>query len=167
MWDVAALLLLLTVARPHPVEDVDFMNFMYPSFAGLASVPARDGQYCSPPGRDVCVTVGAPVYGDLTGDGIPEAAISLGAVFRTGNGSHSAGFVYTLVDGKPRLVGRFAGGDRGNGGILSFAIRRQRLIVLRLQASCPWCTDATEEDVFRWDGRRLVLVSSGIRRSAK
>jgi hypothetical protein len=167
MCDLATLLLFMTVARLRAIEDVDFANFTYPSFAGLPSVPARDGDYCSPPDRDVCVTVGAPAYGDLTGDGVSEAVISLGAVFRTGNGSHTAGFVYTLVDGQPRLIGRFAGGDRGSGGILDVAIRKQRLIVLRMQASCASCTDATEEDTFRWNGRRLVLVSSGIRRSTR
>lgn len=162
---LTALLLVASVAHPRTVEDVDFANFTYPTFAGLSSMPVRDGDYCSPPDREVCVTVGGPAYGDLTGDGVPEAAVSLYAVFRSGNGSHSAGFVYTLVDGRPRLIGRFAGGDRGNGGILTFHIRKKRLVVIRMQASCPSCTNATEEDVFRWNGRQLVLASSFIRRS--
>jgi hypothetical protein len=161
---IATLSLALAVVLSRTVEDVDFTNFKYPSFAGLASVPIRDGDYCSPPEREVCVTAGAPVYGDLTGDGLPEAAISLHAVYRSGNGSHSAGFVYTLADGEPRLIGRFAGGDRNSGGIVAFQIRKQRLVVSRSRASCASCSDATEEDVFRWDGRRLVLVSGSIRR---
>lgn len=161
------ILLIATMDAPRTIEDVDFANFTYPGFAGLASVPARDGDFCSRPDRDVCVTVGGPVYGDLTGDGLAEAALSLHAVFRHGNGSHSEGLVYGLVDGQPRLIGRFAGGDRGNGGIIDYHIRKQRLVVVRLQASCASCSDATEEDVFKWDGRRLVLVSSYIRRNSE
>ena len=159
-----SILLVAMMDAPRTIEDVDFWNFTHPSFADLASVPLRDGEFCSPPNRDVCVTLGGPVYGDLTGDGRPEAALSLGAVFRHGNGSHSAGFVYGLVDGETHLLGRFAGGDRGNGGILGYRIHKQRLIVRRSQASCASCTDGVEEDVFQWNGRRLVLISSVISR---
>jgi hypothetical protein len=160
------MVLLMTLAdTPRTIEELDFLNFTYPAFAGLTSVPARNGEHCSAPDRDVCVTVGGPVYGDLTGDGLAEAALSLHAVFRHGNGSSSEGLVYGLVDGKPRLLGRFAGGDRGNGGIINYEIRKQRLVVVRMQASCASCSDATEEDIFRWDGQRLVLVASSIRRT--
>jgi hypothetical protein len=158
-----AALLIMALAQPRTVVEVDFANFTYPAFGGLPSVPIKNGDYCSPD-RDVCVTVREPAYGDLTGDGLAEAAVTLYAVFRSGNGSHSAGFVYTLVNGQPRLIGRFAGGDRGNGGIVGTHIRKRRLVVARTQGSCTSCVDATEEDVFRWDGRRLVLVSSVIRR---
>jgi hypothetical protein len=167
MTCLAILLLFATANHPQTIEEVDFANFTYPAFAGLSSVPVRNGDHCSPPDREVCVTVGGPVFGDLNGDGLPEAALSLHAIFRSGNGSHSEGLVYSLVDGQPRLIGRFAGGDRGNGGIIEYKIRRQRLVVLRLQASCPACTDATEEDTFSWNGRRLVLRSSYIRRDKK
>jgi hypothetical protein len=162
---ITTLLLAVAAVLTRTVEDVDFRNFKYPSFAGLTSVSVHNGDYCSPPDREVCVTASEPAYGDLTGDGLPEAAISLHAVFRSGNGSHSAGFVYTLADGQPRLIGRFAGGDRGSGGIVGFRIRKKRLVVTRLRASCPSCSDATEEDVFGWNGRHLFLVSSSIRQA--
>jgi len=158
-------LLLLFIGSLRTIQDVDFTNFTFPSFAGLKSIPVQNGDFCSPPNEDVCVTLRGPRYGDLTGDGLPEAVLSLHAVFRSGNGSHSMGFVYGLIGGQPRLLGRFAGGDRGNGGIIEYRIRRQRLEVLRMQASCAACSDATEEDVFKWNGRRLVLVSSCIRQN--
>ncbi|HYS55945.1 MAG TPA: hypothetical protein VER58_19465 [Thermoanaerobaculia bacterium] len=144
------------------IKDLDFANFAYPSFAGLPAVHLRNGDYCSSGDYQTCVTLASVVFGDVTGDGEPEAAVTLGAVFRYGNGSHTDGFLYTLRAGQPRLIGRFAGGDRGNGGIIKTAIRGQRLVVTRLQASCPACTDATEEDTFKWNGRHLVLVSSSI-----
>ncbi len=137
------------------VKDIDFRNFTSPAFAGLASVHLRNGDYCSPPNDGTCVTLGQVAFGDLTGDGKPEAAITLAAVFHFGNGSHSTGFVYTLVDGYPRLIGRFAGGDRKNGGIGIVRIQDQRLLVSRGHGN-----GATEEDIFQWNGRHLVLVSS-------
>jgi hypothetical protein len=159
MWSL--LLMLLTAGQPFAsIRDVDFKNFTFPSFAGVRSVPLVNGDYCSPPDRDTCISLARVVFGDLTGDGKPEAAITLGASFRTGNGSHSTGFVYTLDNGHPRLLGRFAGGDRC-GGIGNVRIRGRRLIVTRGYGG-PRCTGKDEEDTFRWNGRRLVLVSSSV-----
>ena len=148
--------------RVSTMEKVDFANLTYPEFAGLHSVPLKNGAFCSPPDRDVCVDLGGPRFGDMTGDGLPEAAVSLHAVFRSGNGSHSTGLLYTMRDGRPTLIGKFAGGDRANGGIVDYQIRNEQLIVERLQGSCAICDDAIETDTFKWIDGRLRLVSSAI-----
>ncbi|HEY2091523.1 MAG TPA: hypothetical protein VGJ81_06525 [Thermoanaerobaculia bacterium] len=153
---------LLAIGAARSIKDVDLENFTYPSFAGLRSVPLRNGEYCSPPGRDVCVGLGPIAFGDLTGDGDPEVAIVLAAVFRLGNGSHSAGFVYQMRDGQPQLIGRFAGGDRGNGSIGRIQIAHRHLYVTRAHASCAACDDGSEKDAFAWNGRHLELISSEV-----
>jgi hypothetical protein len=143
------------------IEDIDFANLTFPSFAGLESVPLKDGDFCSHPLDDptdeTCVSLIAVAFGDLTGDGHSEAAVTIGAVFRLGNGSHTTGFVYTLDEGRPRLIGRFAGGDRWDGSIGKVRIRGGRLLVTRAHGR-----GENEEDTFRWNGRHLVLVSSSV-----
>lgn len=162
MLSIAASLL-LCVLETGTIVEVEFENLTYPGIGGLTSCPMKDGDYCSPD-REVCATISAPAFGDLDGDGLPEAAIALRAVFKGGNGSHSAGLVYALVDGKPKLIGRFAGGDRALGGILGYWIRKRRLIVERERASCSACRDGVEVNVFEWKENRLVLVESWVER---
>jgi hypothetical protein len=162
IWVVGVILAL--TAPPASIEDVDFWNFSFPHFAGLSSVPFKKGEFCTPPNRDTCVDLVDVVFGDLTGDGQPEAAATLSAVFRGGNGTDSEGFVFQLVNGQVLLIGRFAGGDRAMGTIIRAEIRRQRLVVLREQARSYSARDATETDVFMVKDGKLILVESWIDR---
>ena len=55
-------------------------------------------------------------YGDVTGDGLEEAIVILYAEL---GGTESAGdvFIYTLRNGRPVLLWKFATGDRAQGGL--------------------------------------------------
>jgi hypothetical protein len=67
-------------------------------------------------------------YGDLTGDGIEEAAVQ---VYYTmgGSGSFTGVFVYALEKGSPELIATIKGGDRAQGGIKTARIQTGQLVI--------------------------------------
>jgi hypothetical protein len=71
----------------------------------------------------------APIeYGDVTGDGQEEALVVL---FAEVGGTESSNdvFIYTLKSGKPRLLWKFATGDRADGGLRRLYAENGRLVV--------------------------------------
>jgi hypothetical protein len=103
-------------------------------------------------------------YGDLTGDGLDEAAVVL---YFTGGGSgaFSKGFVFAARAGRLILLATFEGGDRADGGIRGVRIENGILSVRRNEPErmngvpvglcCPVYLITTR---YRWDGNRLVPV---------
>ena len=166
MNSVIVAMLLLAAGSPRPVadiRDVDFYNFTFPAFAGFDEVPVKNGDYCGNlvPGDDLsnaCIGVGPVMDGDLTGDGIDETVVFMGAVFRSGNGSPGIGYVYTLRDGRPVLIYTLASGDRHHSGILSVDIVDGNLVVTRLEGADRY--QAIEETTtFHWNGTTFVPIA--------
>ena len=106
-----------------------------------------------------------PFYGDLTGDGSEEAAVSVHYELG-GTSSFTAVFVYTLKDGKPTLLARFAGGDRAHGAIESVKILNGRLIVGRYKPTkddCNACYGYIETTKYTWRVTKFVAAGAGIK----
>lgn len=106
-----------------------------------------------------------PIYGDIDGDGKDEAIIT--SVCNTGGtGQFDEGYIYTLKKGKPVLLTRFQGGDRGFGGIVSVKFEKGSLVVERNDsvggANC--CAEFTLTDHYKWNGGKLVAVGKSVRR---
>lgn len=103
---------------PTPLTDIRTINFKKMSYRlGDATIK----------GGDNSVQV---VYGDLNGDGIEEAAVSLNYT-TGGNGAYSKGFVYGIKEGKLQRMAEFEGGAKDTGAIISARIADGKLEVDR------------------------------------
>ena len=118
------------------ITTIDFKNFTYPAYCvgdAPQKITVMDGEFLKETQEDGYVdrfsfSVMDVAFGDLTGDGKPEAVI-LSICNTGGTGNFSEGFVYTLQTGKPRLVARIPGGDRAYGGLRGAWIENGQLIV--------------------------------------
>jgi hypothetical protein len=105
-------------------------------------------------------------YGDLNGDGNDEAFVL--SLCSAGTNSYlSEGFVYTLRNGKPVLMTRIEGGDRGHGGLRSARVEKGIFVVERYavdatgEACCPEFYISMN---YKWNGREFVEVDMPTRR---
>src|SRR6266705_2589933 len=109
------------------IRQVDFRNFSYPKLptgkCSMDEVHLTNGKYEAPetiprkiPSIDcLSVTLGPIDYGDVTGDGIEEAIITLYAE-RGGTESSQDVYIYSSRGEAPALLWKFATGDRADGG---------------------------------------------------
>ena len=148
------------------IRSVDFVNFSYPWTPDLGdaktSFTLRNGE--RPATRDnhglidkMGVFFQSVKYGDVTGDSIEEAIVSLS--IQTG-GSATPGliYVYTVKENRPTLLWLRSTGDRANGGLRSIYAQNGQL-VLELNSSfgsrgdcCPTHFTHTR---YEWRGRRF------------
>ena len=153
---IFALLLLASIAKGADIHSVDFRNFRFhPSCLRLADSPAGIEQaQLKGEGESVIVTNGIfksdnpddPLdfriieinYGNLTSN---QVAIVTTVCNTGGSGEFSEGFIYSMVNGQPKLLAVIEGGDRANGGIKSATIQNGLLRVERFGtnggACCP------------------------------
>lgn len=157
--------------RPRPgaagdIRRFDFRNFSYRAAGELLRVSEGRGVYQSSGDETFSFDVERVMvaYGDVTGDGSDEAAVT---VYYTGGGTgaFSKGFLFALQGGRLKLLTTFEGGDRADGGINEVRIEGGALIVRRNEPErmngvpvglcCPVYLITAK---YRWDGRRLVRV---------
>lgn len=104
-----------------------------------------------------------PAFGDLTGDGVEEAALRV-YYGMGGSGSFTGVFVYSLDGGAPRRIAAVKGGDRAEGGIKSARIAGGELIVESYtpdpQSHCMACYGGILVTRYEWLGGRLVNVGT-------
>lgn len=105
-------------------------------------------------------------YGDLNGDGSDEAFVL--TLCNAGTNNYlSEGFVYTLRNGKPVLMTRIEGGDRGHGGLRSVKLEKGIVVIERYavdgtgDACCPEFIVSMN---YKWNGREFVEVDVPTRR---
>jgi len=111
-----------------PIRRFDFANFTFPKLpskkCNAPAIRLHEGEYNAPedrvprklPSVDCwSVSLGSVNYGDVTGDDEEEAIVMLYAELGGTEGSQDV-FVYGLDRGKPRLLWKFATGDRADGG---------------------------------------------------
>jgi hypothetical protein len=158
-------------ARSRPshargIRRIDFKNFVYDADGENVRVRRGRGSYSGQAEGDFSYSVERVQvsYGDLTGDGREEAAVTL---YYTGGGTgaFSKGFVFTMRRGRLALLAPFEGGDRAAGGIREAAVEGGLLRVRRNEPErmndvpvglcCPVSVITTR---YRWDGRGLVRV---------
>lgn len=159
-----------------PVQEVDFTTFTYASDAchPVIPVPPADGYEV----HDGFVRHGTPVdadfysvsvrpevaYGDLTGDGVDEAAIILDC--STGNRPIPVGRVMTVGLDAPVALAAVPTpplpGDASRIELASMAIADGELLTtwIVLDADDPPCCPSHREHVtYRWDGSSLLILS--------
>jgi len=134
----AVFLFAASVFAQKDITSIDFKNFTYqPSCAEDSgagrSVTVKDGEYSYEKEADgytdrFYFSVHEPVYGDLTGDGKPEAVV-ISVCNTGGTGNFSEGFVFALRNGKPVQIAVLPGGDRAYGGIREVWIENDELWV--------------------------------------
>lgn len=126
----------LFVFAQGDVTKIDFNNFTYePYCAGEDSqkVTVKDGEFSESKEVDgfpdrFYFRVFETTYGDLTGDGKPEAVV-LTTCNTGGTGNFTEGFIYTMRGAKPSLVARIPGGDRAYGGLREARVENEILII--------------------------------------
>ena len=111
-----------------PIRSIDFSNFTYPlagDYApsrGTQTFTLKDGKFeesdirAGRPDGGIGMYMGGVVYGDVTGDGAEEALVRLG-VGTGGSAIPHCVYVYTLKNGRPKLLWAFTTGDRADGGL--------------------------------------------------
>lgn len=105
------------------------------------------------------------VNGDLTGDGIDEAAVwtRYRPDREATTSSFSHVFVYAVSNGRVDLLWTLEGGDRANGGIESVRIRDNQIVLGRYRPQkenpCVGCYGFIETTTYRWDFDTLATVS--------
>ena len=100
------------------------------------------------------------VFGDLDGDGVDEAAVSL--YYSTGGtAGWSYLYVFRLSEGRPSLIALLESGSRGSGGLREVKISKGHLIVEfadrdRMVGDC--CSDGFIRETYRWTKKGFVRV---------
>src|SRR5438477_10884132 len=136
---LGSMLLMPGVARPRPkpvrdIRQIDFKNFVYEM--GSENVRVKGGRGTYQGGGDEVFAYSVErvsvAYGDLTGDGKDEAAVTL---YYTGGGTgaFSKGFVFTIRRRRLVLLVPYEGGDRADGGSRGVSIRGGLLRVQRAE----------------------------------
>lgn len=123
------------------IRQADFKNFSYPKLptgkCSLEEIHMKDGKYKAPeewaPDRTSsvgcwAVTLDQVDYGDVTGDGIEEAIVTLYAEMG-GTESSQDVYIYTSQGGEPVLLWKFATGDRADGGRRRIAAENGALVI--------------------------------------
>jgi hypothetical protein len=137
--------------RVTTIRQIDFDNFTYLWSDPPENVPMTWGWLTSPPdmhfravnrihhfysrGQDEyerrfapLVSVDSVTYGDLDGDGVEEAVVSLN-YSPGGTANWDYLYIYKLKRGQPNLVARMQTGSRGDGGLIRAFVRDQLLIL--------------------------------------
>lgn len=144
----------------RPVTLDELLNAPVPALRGNPAQNMVNGKIPHPrPGGDVGLITtgsGAPAYGDLTGDGVPDAAAAVLATAGAGGGED---YVQLYTNGHHRL-GMFdpgAASHRQHGIVLAMIVRDQQ-VLLDWQAYDGAGFNYTFGSAhLRWDGSRIVV----------
>ena len=149
-----------------PLTAVDWRNFTYTS----SCYSDKPQQFVVKNGEGVVdgihLQVYKPVYGDLTGDGQPAAAIPYSC-----SAADFAGvsvFIYSGNASKPVLLGELSLMSPGsnNGGTVNTVTINHGILQLIGKGYTPeaphCCPDLHIKTSYRWNGSRFVVVSSDV-----
>ncbi len=126
-----------TPTPDSPIRKIDFENFTYPFPENPQSrkkIKLHDGE--QPPTQfseygvphDIGYRLRAVSYGDVTGDGVEEAIVTLGLI-HSGSAITSYVYIYTLRHDRPALLWSFETGDRADGGLQKVAAENGELVI--------------------------------------
>src|SRR5712692_4895702 len=109
-----------------PIRAVDFDNISYPNFPDYSDPNGRKKKYVTlKPGE------GGPNfinYGDITGDGVEDAMVALG-VDNHGSAIPDYVYIFTMENGKLKLIWDFETGDRADGGLRNVYAENGQLVI--------------------------------------
>jgi hypothetical protein len=152
------------------IHKIDFRNFSYSAYCAgdePVKIHVRKGKFLNRSQDEYLdFEVQSVNYGDLDNDGRDEAVII--TVCSTGGTGHfTEGFIYSLKNRSPVLVGRIAGGDRAAGGLASAKVSDGLLIVESNEEGggglC--CPEYVVTNKFRLVDRKLVDYGNPTRRA--
>lgn len=146
------------------IRKVDFRNFAYGGIEEGRLIKVVNGEYSQDDENGLLfVNVGDVDHGDIDGDGVEEAVVTLG--FSTGgSGFFTDARVFAMRAGKPVQVASLGEGDRADGGIDDVVIINGVLRVERFgndgTGSC--CPSLLERGTWklRTTGGKAVLVAT-------
>ncbi len=144
----------------NPIRKVDFRNFTYDHYPDWGDISIKGKKIILRNGEmdvDVSFTVNAPrgfwladaEYGDVTGDEIEEAVVTLG-IWSPGTARHHVVFVYGMLNNQPRKLWVYETGDRAWWGYRRAYVENGKLLVERYKP-----------DTIISDGEKIELNSSG------
>ena len=144
----------------NSIREVDFYNFAYVG-SNNDTLFVKDSLYFAETGSEdnpyYTYEILGVNYGDLTKDEKEEAAIFTFEHAAGTTGQFSGGFVYTLIDGKPKMIYEIEMGDRAAGGITYIAINDGLLWISRydgLGGLC--CPEYNITTGYLWDGYTFI-----------
>jgi len=150
--------------QPAPLTKVDWKNFTYTS----SCYSDKPQQFVVKNGmgelNGIHLQVYTPVYGDLTGDGQPAAAIPYSCSAADFGGVNV--FVYTGNANKPVLLGELDLMSPGsnNGGTVDTVTISKGIIQLVGKGYSPdaphCCPDLHIKTSYQWNGSHFVIVSN-------
>ncbi len=162
-----------STASPSPsaqpdIKKVDFNKLTYSVF---------DDKYKTPQSSNMLYPIGI-AYGDLTGDGIDEAAFVVSQSDTQGSYYDDVqhGFLYTMRDGEPALLDKFfcpVNGETLDGrpanaadlNMVDVEIEGRKLVIKCWEVGA-YETTVRFDDVttFEWNGSKLVQIGRTVRR---
>lgn len=143
------------------IRQIDFKNFLYPPVMGdiYRKVRVRNGEYSEKnENYESWFKVGDIEFGDIDGDKIEEAIVSL-FDWGGGTGIFSDAFVFKLKNGRPVRIDRFGVGDRAFGAVRNVKIKNGLVIIQRNDAGLrggACCPEFITTENFRWNGKTFV-----------
>jgi hypothetical protein len=179
---LTCMVVVLVLGACSPVRDVDFGQFTFApdSCASVVLAPPAGGYELvdgevrngSPADADFYSVTLRPgiAFGDLTGDGLEEAALILDC--SNGNRPIPVGRVMTVGAIAPAPLGSVPRPPLPSGArrmeLAALEIRDQRLETMWTvleEDDSPCCPTGTLSASFRWDGTQLVLDAGGFGRA--
>ena len=103
--------------------------------------------------------LGPVVFGHLGADADEKAAVLLWVNFG-GKGVFGYGFVYAMRAGRPTPIATFKGGDRRDGGIVSVAIEKRMLVVVREYGRYMCCPEYEVTTTYRLENATLRPIAT-------
>ncbi len=161
----------LTMIGQQDIRSVDFKNFQYLPYCAddePMSVSVVNGEFLHQGSDGISdflrLSVQSIEFGDLDGDSKDEAVV-ITVCHPGGTGQFSEGFIFSSGKTKPKLTGRFPGGDRAAGGLVSAVIRDGRLLIERNEERGGLCCPNTTLTIpYRFSKGKLTVAGDGVRK---
>jgi hypothetical protein len=166
-----SIVLPIAVYGQKNIRSFDFKNFEYSVFCAdeePAPIRVRNGKYEHRGDDGVFdfhrVWVHSVEFGDLDGDALDEAIV-ITVCHPGGTGKFSEGHIFSTARSRPRLVGRFSGGDRAASGLVSAYVRSGFLYVERNEEDGGLCCpNSTITSSYRFSNGELAEVGTAKRK---
>jgi hypothetical protein len=105
------------------IRSIDFANFTYKEFINPRTLVNGKEETDADP-----LYLASVIYGDVTGDNVEEALVVLFTSVR-GTAIPYDGYVFTMRNGRPKLLWSFPTGDRADGGLRQMYADNGKLVV--------------------------------------
>src|SRR4029077_12407536 len=106
-----------------PIRSVDFNKVTYPNFVAYDASKAKQITLKAGDGRPSFIN-----FGDITGDGAEEAMVVL-SIENRGSAIPYDVYIFTMANGKPKVVWAFGAGDRADGGLRQLYADNGQLVI--------------------------------------